>query len=77
MDAHKLVKMANEVAVFFEQEADAQVALAGIADHLKRFWDPRMRRAIVRLVDENAGAGLRPAVVQAIAAHRGKLLPIS
>ena len=55
MDAHKLVKMVNEIAAFFEAEADRNVALEGVAGHLKRFWDPRMRREIVRHVDEHGG----------------------
>ena len=46
MDPRKLVKMANEIAAFFEAEADPVARLDGIAGHLKRFWDPRMRRAL-------------------------------
>jgi len=74
MDAHKLVKMANEIAAFFEAEPDRAVMLEGIAGHLKRFWDPRMRRDLLRWVDEHGGDGLKDSVRAAIGAHRDKLL---
>jgi formate dehydrogenase subunit delta len=73
MDAHKLVRMANEIAAFFAAEPDRAVALESIAGHLKRFWDPRMRREILRWVDDHAGEGLHDSVRGAIAAHRDKL----
>lgn len=75
MDAKKLVKMANEIGAFFQAEPDRQAALDGVAGHLKRFWDPRMRRELLRWVDEQAGAGLSPIVLDAIRANREKLQP--
>ena len=50
MDAHHLVKMANQIGRFFEAEPDQAQAQQDIAAHLKRFWVPRMRRAITALV---------------------------
>ena len=75
MNAQKLVKMVNEITAFFEAEPDRNVALEGVAGHLKRFWDPRMRREIVRYVDEQGGEGLKEMALLAIRAHRDKLLP--
>jgi formate dehydrogenase subunit delta len=74
MDAHKLVKMANEIASFFEADPDRAVMLENVAGHLRRFWDPRMRREILRWVDEHHGEGLKDSVRAAIDAHRDKLL---
>jgi len=74
MDAHKLVKMANEIASFFEAEPDRAVMLESIAGHLKRLWDPRMRRDLLRWEDEHRGEGLKDSVRAAIGAHRDKLL---
>jgi formate dehydrogenase subunit delta len=74
MDAHKLVKMANEIASFFEADPDRAVVLENVAGHLKRFWDPRMRREILRWVDEHHGEGLKDSVRAAIDAHRDQLL---
>ena len=75
MDAHKLVKMVNEIASFFEAEPDRNAALEAVAGHLKRFWDPRMRREIVRFVDEQGGEGLKETALLAIRTHRDKLVP--
>jgi formate dehydrogenase subunit delta len=74
VNAEKLVKMANQIASFFEAEPDRALALASVADHLKRFWDPRMRREILRWADEHGGEGLKPIAKDAIGVHRDKLL---
>jgi formate dehydrogenase subunit delta len=76
VDAHKLVKMVNEITAFFESDPDRNAVLEGVAGHLKRFWDPRMRREIVRFVDEQGGEGLTPTALLAIHTHRDKLLPL-
>ncbi|HEX3765213.1 MAG TPA: formate dehydrogenase subunit delta [Kofleriaceae bacterium] len=73
MDPHKLVKMANQIASFFESEPDRAVMLESVAGHLKRFWDPRMRRELLRWQDEHHGEGLKDAVRDAIAAHRDRI----
>jgi formate dehydrogenase subunit delta len=75
VDAHKLVKMVNEIASFFESDPDRDAVLEAVASHLKRFWDPRMRLQIVRFVDEEGGAGLKEIALLAIRTHRDKLLP--
>jgi formate dehydrogenase subunit delta len=75
MEAHRLVKMANEIAAFFQAEPDRAVALEGVAGHLKRFWDPRMRRELVRWVDEHDGEGLTDLAAEAVRANRERLLP--
>lgn len=66
MDAHKLVKMANEIASFFDAEPDRQAAVEGVAGHLKRFWDPRMRRELLHWVSEHGDADLKESVRAAI-----------
>jgi formate dehydrogenase subunit delta len=75
MDPEKLIHMANRIADFFQAEPDRQAALEGIAGHIKRFWDPRMRREILRLVDEDRTQGLSPLVVDALQAHRKAIAP--
>ena len=76
MDQKKLVKMANEIAAFFAAEPERKVALEGIATHLKKFWEPRMRRAIFEALDAG-GAGMSEHVREALTAHRQKLTPAS
>jgi len=51
-----MVKMVNEISAFWASEApDPEAAAASVATHLRRFWDPRMRRQIVE--HYHAGAG--------------------
>jgi formate dehydrogenase subunit delta len=60
----KLIYMANQIAKFFESQGQEK-AVAGTADHLKKFWDPRMRTQIVAHV-KAGGSGLDPVARQAI-----------
>jgi formate dehydrogenase subunit delta len=55
MNAHHLVKMVNEISAFWEGEAGPENAAKAVATHLRRYWDPRMRREIV--AHYHAGAG--------------------
>lgn len=64
----KLVYMANQIGTFFKAQ-DADTAPAKIAEHIVRYWDPRMRRDILAYVDAG-GEGLDPAARQAIEALR-------
>jgi formate dehydrogenase subunit delta len=47
MDAHHLVTMVNEIAAFFAGE-DPGKAPENVANHLRRYWDPRMRKQILQ-----------------------------
>jgi formate dehydrogenase subunit delta len=64
MSPEKLVYMANQIGTFFASQG-ADAAVAGTAEHIKKFWDPRMREAILLHLD-GGGAGLDPAVRAAI-----------
>jgi formate dehydrogenase subunit delta len=60
----RLVSMANQIGKFFSAQP-GENASGAIANHLKKFWDPRMRDAILAHLDAG-GAGLDPAVRDAI-----------
>ena len=64
MNTDKLVHMANEVVTFFRPYSEEE-ARAGLRDHLKAFWTPRMRSALLDHV-EAGGAGLDPIVTSAL-----------
>jgi formate dehydrogenase subunit delta len=64
MQLDKLVYMANQIGRFFAHEPEAK-AIADTADHLKRFWDPRMRREIAAHAAAG-GTGLSPQVLKAV-----------
>ncbi|HJU70815.1 MAG TPA: formate dehydrogenase subunit delta [Paucimonas sp.] len=70
MDVQHLVRMANQIGAFFESMPDRQQALVDIAGHLKKFWDPRMRRALLQYVDQQGGAQLSAIVQQAVRLYR-------
>ena len=59
MNVERLVAMANEIAAFFASEADQAAAADLVANHLRRFWEPRMRSAITAHL-RSGGAGLTP-----------------
>jgi formate dehydrogenase subunit delta len=65
LHAEKLVYMANQIAAFFKAQGEAK-APAGIADHIAKFWEPRMRKAIFAH-EAKGGEGLDPLARQAIA----------
>ena len=46
MNVDRLVAMVNDIAAFFMGEAGAE-APAAVANHLQRFWEPRMRSQII------------------------------
>ena len=59
--------MANDIGHFFEAEPDKAEAAKSVANHIKRYWDPRMRREIVSHYREAGGAGLDPLPRSAVA----------
>ena len=64
MSPDRLVYMANQIGKFFEvQRADEVVP--GIANHIRKFWDPRMREAIFAYMD-TGGEGIDPPVREAL-----------
>ncbi|MBM4059616.1 MAG: formate dehydrogenase subunit delta [Planctomycetes bacterium] len=75
MNRKKLVTMANQIAAFFAAEPDHSVAVAGVAGHLQRYWEPRMRREVYAVLDGGGEHGLSPLVVEALVAHRASLEP--
>ena len=58
-----LVKMANDISNFFRIRPEEQ-AVAGTANHIKRFWDPRMRAKMAEHL-AHGGEGLTPIALKA------------
>jgi len=58
MKPEMLVRMANQMADFFKSQSHED-AVAGIEDHIRKFWDPRMRRALAAHLAAG-GEGLKP-----------------
>jgi len=57
MNVERLAEMVNDIANFFASEPDHTAAIAGVAGHIRRFWEPRMRKQIIAHLDAG-GHGL-------------------
>jgi formate dehydrogenase subunit delta len=89
MNLNQLIRMANQIGLFFEAMPDRQEALAGIAKHIKDFWEPRMRVELLAHLDgsrpnveqseqhetEPTQEQLSPIVVDSLVTHRATLEP--
>lgn len=64
MSPEKLTYMANQIGKFFASQG-SENPVDSIADHLAKFWDPRMRAAILAYLDAGGG-NLDPSVREAV-----------
>lgn len=64
MNDDRLISMANQIADFFQSYPETE-AVDGIATHIEKFWDPRMRRGIYAHLNAG-GAGLKPLTLKAL-----------
>ena len=63
MSHDRLAYMANQIGRFFAHQKEEEQAVASINDHLRKFWDPRMRKQILEDLDT---AELDPLVRRAV-----------
>lgn len=70
MSAEKLVYMANQIAAFFRSQPE-EAAVAGVADHIKSFWNPMMRREAYDHL-RKGGEGLDPLARRSLEALMAK-----
>lgn len=68
-----LIQMANRIGDFFDVMPQRQEARKSVADHLHKFWTPRMRRDLYEHFD-HGGAGIKPIVAETLRAHRAELI---
>jgi formate dehydrogenase subunit delta len=66
MNIDHLIKMANEIGFFFEGESSRQQAPRDVANHIRRYWEPRMRRDMLAHY-ARGGAGLTDLARDAVA----------
>lgn len=64
-NVEQLVKMANQIGSFYRSDPDEVAATGAIANHVRSFWHPKMRKQIFLHLDEG-GAGLVPLVERAL-----------
>ena len=60
MKIEALIKMANQIAAFFDGEGghDSEEAATLVAGHLRKYWEPRMRTQMIEYVQNQGGEGL-------------------
>lgn len=73
MHTEHLIRMVNQIGSFFEAMPDRAEALRDLALHLQRFWEPRMRRALLAHLDAAGTGALNPVSAEAIRVHRALL----
>jgi formate dehydrogenase subunit delta len=69
MNIDLLIKMTNEIGDFFKgaEVNDSKAAAQDVANHLRRYWDPRMRVQMLKYYEERQGAGLTDLARNAVA----------
>jgi len=77
MHLENLVSMANQIGTFFSAYPDRQEALDGIATHIHKFWEPRMRMRLIEAVAADQAQDLMPLVRDAVQANIEKLKPLA
>ena len=60
-----MIHTANQIALFFAAYPHDE-AVAGVTDHFKSFWEPRMRKQIEEYVAQTGGTGLHQLAVEAV-----------
>lgn len=66
MNPDNLFRMANQIGAFFEAMPDREQAVADVAAHLRRTWEPRMRQQILACLGTADEAKLKPVVRDAL-----------
>jgi formate dehydrogenase subunit delta len=66
MNIDLLIKMANQISEFFQGTTEPAQAAADVATHLRRYWDPRMRKQIIAYCEERHGAGLTSTAIAGV-----------
>ncbi len=49
-----LIQMANDIGNFFRAEPQREDAIAGIAQHISRYWTRRMREKLIGQLQQGA-----------------------
>jgi len=66
MQKEHIIKMANQIGVFFKSYPKQDYAEKQIANHLKKFWSPEMRKFLKNEVDSRSADGLEMIVETAV-----------
>lgn len=62
LDMDRLIAMANQIGDFFAPYPPVR-RIEGVRNHLRTYWDPRMRKALLDYINEEGGTSLHDYVV--------------
>lgn len=62
LDMNRLITMANQIGDFFAPYPPMR-RTEGIRNHLRTYWDPRMREALLEYIKEQGGKNLHDHVI--------------
>lgn len=75
MNDDALAKTVNRIGAFFEAFPDENEGFDGVIQHLRLFWTPDMRAALlVHLDSARSDAALSPFALRALRARRNELM---
>jgi formate dehydrogenase subunit delta len=75
MDIDNLVRMANQIGTFFSAYPDPEEAKSSIANHIQKFWEPRMRSLMLDCMANGQTPELMPLVHESLTLHAATLRP--
>ncbi len=75
-----LIRLANRIGSFFESFPDRSEGMEGIANHIQKFWEPRMRISLLHFLEtqpdgRSGQASLSNIVLAAITQNKERLTP--
>ncbi|NYT65509.1 formate dehydrogenase subunit delta [Alcaligenaceae bacterium] len=75
-----LIRQANRIGAFFEAMPNRNEGMQDIADHIQKFWEPRMRTALLKFIECHPTGRvdemhLSQIVLDAVMQHKTSLQP--
>ncbi|HEY9572767.1 MAG TPA: formate dehydrogenase subunit delta [Pusillimonas sp.] len=75
-----LIRLANRIGTFFEAFPDHAEGVEGVTNHIQKFWEPRMRIAMLNFLETQPDGqlgetGLSDIALQAISQNKERLTP--
>jgi formate dehydrogenase subunit delta len=66
MNNNKLIRMANQIGGFFQSMPNHDEALAGVVNHIRNTWEPRMRQNLREHIQTHGDSELSPLLKEAL-----------
>ncbi|OXR50662.1 formate dehydrogenase [Pusillimonas sp. T2] len=75
-----LIKLANRIGDFFNAMPDRAEGIEGVTNHIQKFWEPRMRKALLDYLaahpdGKTPNIELNAIALEALTQHRDRLMP--